>query len=170
MSLAPDLIIIMPFYRAVAGTHFIDINIDVKVLLDMMNVRHVECQQNALGQRPLSLSSTAHLHPRPCPERLPQIMSQSMPSTSGRNATVRMKQPSAVTAALVAERLLSQEAMKIVDVPLGDRSYPIYIGEGLLDHGELLQQHVPGKRVLIVTNETIAPLYLQRYDAATPVL
>jgi 3-dehydroquinate synthase len=52
--------------------------------------------------------------------------------------------------------------MKTVDVPLGDRSYPIYIGEGLLDKGELLKNHVPGKRVLIVTNETISPLYLQR--------
>lgn len=49
-----------------------------------------------------------------------------------------------------------------VDVPLGDRSYPIYIGQGLLDQGELLQRHVPGKRVLIVTNTTIAPLYLER--------
>ncbi|MEW5307501.1 MAG: hypothetical protein WDW36_009892 [Sanguina aurantia] len=56
--------------------------------------------------------------------------------------------------------------MKIVQVPLGDRSYPIYIGTGLLDKGELLQQHVPGKKVLIVTNETVAPLYLERCTAA----
>jgi 3-dehydroquinate synthase len=49
-----------------------------------------------------------------------------------------------------------------VDVDLGDRSYPIYIGAGLLDQAELLQQHVRGRRTLIVTNETIAPLYLQR--------
>ena len=49
-----------------------------------------------------------------------------------------------------------------VDVDLGDRSYPIYIGAGLLDQAELLQQHVRGRRTLVVTNETIAPLYLQR--------
>ncbi len=52
--------------------------------------------------------------------------------------------------------------MKTVQVDLGDRSYPIYIGVGLLDHGELLRKHIPGKRVLIVTNETIAPLYLEK--------
>ena len=43
------------------------------------------------------------------------------------------------------------------------RSYPIYISEDCLDKGDLLRQHVPGKQVLIVTNETIAPLYLERY-------
>ncbi len=56
----------------------------------------------------------------------------------------------------------SQAAMKVVNVSLGDRSYPIYIGPGLLDQGELLRKHIPGKRVLIVTNETIAPLYLDK--------
>jgi 3-dehydroquinate synthase len=52
--------------------------------------------------------------------------------------------------------------MKTVEVDLGDRSYPIYIGQGLLNQGELLRKHIPGKRVLIVTNETVAPLYLDR--------
>lgn len=45
-------------------------------------------------------------------------------------------------------------------VDLGDRSYPIYIGSGLLSQPELLRQHIRGKQVMIVTNETIAPLYL----------
>jgi 3-dehydroquinate synthase len=53
-------------------------------------------------------------------------------------------------------------AMKVVEVNLGDRTYPIYIGGGLLDQGELLRQHIPGSTALIVTNETIAPLYLDR--------
>lgn len=55
-------------------------------------------------------------------------------------------------------------AMKTVEVPLGDdRTYPIYIGAGLLDRSpELLRKHIPGKKVLIVTNETIAPLYLEK--------
>lgn len=53
--------------------------------------------------------------------------------------------------------------MKTVDVSLGDRSYPIYIGNGLLTRRpELLRQHVPGKKVLVVTNENIAKLYLER--------
>ncbi|XP_045811289.1 3-dehydroquinate synthase, chloroplastic [Trifolium pratense] len=50
----------------------------------------------------------------------------------------------------------------IVNVDLGNRSYPIYIGSGLLNKPELLQRHVHGKKVLIVTNTTIAPLYLDK--------
>ncbi|XP_066394727.1 3-dehydroquinate synthase, chloroplastic-like [Miscanthus floridulus] len=50
----------------------------------------------------------------------------------------------------------------VVDVDLGDRSYPIYIGAGLLDEPDLLQRHVHGKRVLVVTNTTVAPLYLEK--------
>ena len=46
------------------------------------------------------------------------------------------------------------------------RSYPIYIGEKLLDQGELLRKHIKGKRVLIVTNTTIAPLYLEKCKKA----
>ncbi|KAL2497607.1 3-dehydroquinate synthase [Abeliophyllum distichum] len=49
-----------------------------------------------------------------------------------------------------------------VDVDLGNRSYPIYIGSRLLDQPELLQRHVHGKQVLVVTNTTIAPLYLDK--------
>ena len=49
-----------------------------------------------------------------------------------------------------------------VDLP-GNRRYPIYIGDGLLDRDDLLQRHVPGQSVLVVTNETVAPLYLDRW-------
>ncbi|ESW29888.1 hypothetical protein PHAVU_002G106700 [Phaseolus vulgaris] len=55
-----------------------------------------------------------------------------------------------------------------VQVDLGDRSYPIYIGSGLLDQPDYLQRHVHGKRVLVVTNKTVAPLYLDKVvDALT---
>lgn len=50
--------------------------------------------------------------------------------------------------------------MQVLTVNLDDRSYPIYIGEQLLSRPELLTQHITGKQVCIVTNETIAPLYL----------
>ena len=33
---------------------------------------------------------------------------------------------------------------KIVNVDLGDRSYPIYIGNGLINQPELLKKHIPG--------------------------
>jgi 3-dehydroquinate synthase len=56
----------------------------------------------------------------------------------------------------------------VVQVDLGNRSYPIYIGAGLLDQSQLLQRHVHGKRVLVVTNERVAPLYLDKtVDALT---
>lgn len=52
--------------------------------------------------------------------------------------------------------------MQVLTVDLDERSYPIYIGEGLLDRKELLTRHIRGKQVLIVTNETVAPLYASR--------
>ena len=50
--------------------------------------------------------------------------------------------------------------MKELSVDLKDRAYPIYIGTGLLEQKELLVRHIQSKQVLIVSNETIAPLYL----------
>ncbi len=47
-----------------------------------------------------------------------------------------------------------------LNVDLGDRSYPIYIGTGLLVNPEYLKPWIKGKQVAVVTNETIAPLYL----------
>lgn len=50
--------------------------------------------------------------------------------------------------------------MITLTVDLGERSYPIYIGENLLGDKSLLSGHIPGKNVLVVSNETVAPLYL----------
>lgn len=47
-------------------------------------------------------------------------------------------------------------------VELGDRSYPIYIGSGILQVPGLLKEHIKGNQVMVVTNETVAPLYLQQ--------
>jgi 3-dehydroquinate synthase len=69
----------------------------------------------------------------------------------------------APAAAVASPPATASASMKTVAVELGDRAYPIYIGAGLLQqHGELLRKHIFGKRVLIVTNETIAPLYLEQ--------
>jgi len=51
---------------------------------------------------------------------------------------------------------------RTIIVELGFRSYPIVIGQGLLGGGFDLAAHVAGKDCLIVSNETVAPLYLQR--------
>jgi 3-dehydroquinate synthase len=46
-------------------------------------------------------------------------------------------------------------------VELGERSYPILIGEGLLRQPDLVRQHVPAQDILIVSNTTVAPLYME---------
>ncbi|WP_428819818.1 3-dehydroquinate synthase [Microbulbifer sp. MCCC 1A16149] len=51
--------------------------------------------------------------------------------------------------------------MHSLHVDLGDRSYPILIGSGLLKQSTYLQKSIRGRQVLVVTNETIAPLYLE---------
>ncbi len=48
-----------------------------------------------------------------------------------------------------------------LSIDLGERSYPILIGAGLLSDAALLNQHITARNLLIVTNEVVAPLYLQ---------
>ena len=67
--------------------------------------------------------------------------------------------------------------MKTLQVELGDRSYPIYIGQDLLSKSELVEPYVKGNQVLIVSNDTVAPLYLDkvkktfsRYDVKIVIL
>ena len=51
--------------------------------------------------------------------------------------------------------------MNTLKVELGERSYPILIGEGLLRQPDLVRQHVPAQDILIVSNTTVAPLYME---------
>jgi 3-dehydroquinate synthase len=51
-------------------------------------------------------------------------------------------------------------------VDLGERAYPIHIGAGLIDAAALFAPHVRGRRAVIVSNETVAPLYADRLEAA----
>jgi 3-dehydroquinate synthase len=67
--------------------------------------------------------------------------------------------------------------MKTLTVDLGARSYPIHIGQNLLDDPALLAPHIHGRQGLVVSNETVAPLYLDRlltlltdFDVATVIL
>jgi 3-dehydroquinate synthase len=52
--------------------------------------------------------------------------------------------------------------MKTLEVALGNRSYPIYIGSDLLEQADLYSRHIKSRQVIVVTNETIAPLYLPK--------
>jgi 3-dehydroquinate synthase len=51
-------------------------------------------------------------------------------------------------------------------VALGERSYPIHIGAGILDHGALIARYIEHRRAAIVTNTTVAPLYAARLERA----
>lgn len=54
-----------------------------------------------------------------------------------------------------------------LSVELGERSYPIFIGQGLLGTQDL-SSFVAGSQVMIVTNDTVAPLYLESAKACFP--
>ena len=51
--------------------------------------------------------------------------------------------------------------MKTIQINLGERSYPIFIGQKLFTESNLIAKYIKNKRVAIVTNTTIEPLYLR---------
>ena len=55
-----------------------------------------------------------------------------------------------------------QEPIDTLTVVLAERSYPIYIGSGLLARADLIVPHLKQKKVVVVSNTTVAPLYLER--------
>ena len=87
-----------------------------------------------------------------------------MKSASAPKALRSVKVPRAVR--VMSSSVSTASPAATVEVELGDRTYPIYIGSGLLAGGDLLRKHVPGNTALVVTNETVAPLYLDRVVAA----
>ncbi|TQV74628.1 3-dehydroquinate synthase [Aliikangiella marina] len=50
--------------------------------------------------------------------------------------------------------------MRTLELDLAERSYNIYINEGLLTNRDLLSQYCRGDKVLILSNQTVAPIYL----------
>lgn len=58
--------------------------------------------------------------------------------------------------------------METITVSLGQRSYPIHIGSGLLDDTQLLSDGINAKQLLVVSNETVAPLYMEQFVASLP--
>lgn len=56
--------------------------------------------------------------------------------------------------------------MHTLHVDLGERSYPVYIGRDLLADPTLLASHIHGSQVVIISNDTVAPLYMERVRAA----
>ena len=56
--------------------------------------------------------------------------------------------------------------MQTLKVELANRSYPIHIGRNLISDANLILPHLKLKHVAIVTNTTVAPLYLQKIQSA----
>ena len=61
---------------------------------------------------------------------------------------------------------MSHQPHQRIDIALGERSYPILLGPHLLEDDELLSEHITARNLLIVTNDTIAPLYLRPLETA----
>ena len=55
--------------------------------------------------------------------------------------------------------------MQTVNVNLGERSYPIFVGEGLLSQVDLLKPYLGNGRAVVITNDVVAPLYGERVKA-----
>ncbi|MCB1638030.1 MAG: 3-dehydroquinate synthase, partial [Thiothrix sp.] len=61
--------------------------------------------------------------------------------------------------------------MKTLNLDLGERSYPIHVGQGLLaGDAELLTRTIRGRSCVIISNETIAPFYLKPLQRMTATL
>ena len=56
--------------------------------------------------------------------------------------------------------------MDTLNVELGTRSYPILIDAGLIGRPDVFRQHLPAHDVLVVSNTTVAPLYLPALTAS----
>ena len=58
--------------------------------------------------------------------------------------------------------MMSNATPQTIDVSLGERSYPVWIGRGLLDDNARWRAALRGRHALIISNRTVAPVYLER--------
>jgi len=110
-----------------------------------------------------SILSQLELLPSQLPDELEQEQESQAGTTSQASASVPissnfpMNQPSTFPASAPTITL---------QVELGERSYPIEIGPALLTDRERIARLITGKQVAVVTNTTVAPLYLQGFSQA----
>ena len=55
--------------------------------------------------------------------------------------------------------------MRTLNVDLGDRSYPIYVGGNILA-ADIIEKHIPSKKVLVVSNTTVMPIFQKQIETA----
>jgi 3-dehydroquinate synthase len=58
--------------------------------------------------------------------------------------------------------MMSTVTPQTIDVTLGERSYPVWIGRGLLEDHTRWRAALRGRHALVISNHTVAPLYLER--------
>ena len=59
---------------------------------------------------------------------------------------------------------MNQQAIQTITVALGQRSYPVWIGSGLLADHARWRAMLRGRHALVISNTTVAPLYLPRIE------
>lgn len=97
---------------------------------------------------------------RPNVQFLVQSILGQLDFTAGPGAAPASSQQPLQT--LIEPRMPQPSTPLTLQLDLGDRSYPITIGQSLLSDTERLGSYVAGKRAAIVTNSTVAPLYLEQ--------
>ena len=76
-----------------------------------------------------------------------------------------LEHPGAGSARPEPQTSMTEQSSTFLNVDLGERSYPITIGADLLSDPSLLERHIGARQVAIITNTTVAPLYLERVAA-----
>jgi shikimate kinase/3-dehydroquinate synthase len=98
---------------------------------------------------------------RPNVQSMVQTILEQLAALARKSAIASMNSPASLHG--TAER--PDASPFTLNVDLGERSYPIAIGPGLLDDAALVVRYVNGRQVAIVTNTTVAPLYLEKIAA-----
>ncbi|MGN6280215.1 iron-containing alcohol dehydrogenase, partial [Frateuria sp.] len=57
---------------------------------------------------------------------------------------------------------MNETHIQTIELALGTRRYPVCIGRGLLGDHARWRAHLRGRHALVVSNTTVAPLYLDR--------
>nr|WP_315486451.1 bifunctional shikimate kinase/3-dehydroquinate synthase AroKB [uncultured Undibacterium sp.] len=90
-------------------------------------------------------------------EKMP---AESLASVVADNVTQQVVKQLSPTAQTKSNMEFESVQAHTLNVDLGERAYPITIGQNLLSNPSLLQERIKGQRVVIVTNTVVAPLYL----------
>lgn len=121
------------------------------------------------GQPQLQTLVQSIVEKLPGDSKIPSVVDQIIQRTHVISAGVNVAATSANSSdskkvATVMEK--EQQQGHHLQVDLGDRSYPISIGQGLLSDRALIARHIKGQHVVVVTNTVVAPLYLETVSAS----